>query len=88
MHSYVNKLAPTLVQFLGGLQDLTGWSFSVLMGGPTPDAGGEIEACSLHVGTTELGNTFDQMYPEFGSGIMLSYKNFLERVSGELLVAD
>lgn len=31
--SYIDRVAPTLSQFLQNLQELTGWSFSVLMAG-------------------------------------------------------
>lgn len=81
--SYIDRLAPTLGHFLNGLQELTGWSFTVLMGGPTPEAGGKIEACSIHVGKTQVGNTFDQACPEFTTGIMRPYREFLDRVAGE-----
>ena len=72
-----------LAQFLTGLQELTGWSFSVLMGGPSPENGGKVKACSLHVGVTNLGSMFDQAYPDFNNGIMWPYKDFLDCVSGE-----
>ncbi|KAF8418380.1 hypothetical protein L210DRAFT_3511088, partial [Boletus edulis BED1] len=75
---YIDRLAPTFAQFLGGLQELMGWSFTVLMGGPTPEAGGKIEACSIHVGKTQIGNTFDRACPNFTGTIMQPYKSFLE----------
>ena len=68
MHSYVDRLGPTLGHFFKGLQELTGWSFTILMGGPSPEMGGQIEACSVHVGSMALGHTFDQAHPNFTSG--------------------
>jgi len=75
-----------LAQFLGGMQGLTSWSFSILMGGPSPENGGRVEACSLHVSVTDLGSMFDQAYPEFNNGIMWPYKEFLDHVPGEWLM--
>lgn len=85
--SYIDRVAPTLSQFLQNLQELTGWSFSVLMGGPIPEAAEKIEAFSLHVGKNNLGHTFDQAHPAFRSGIMVTYQNFIEKVPGKLFVA-
>ncbi|KAG9309048.1 hypothetical protein JVU11DRAFT_11066 [Chiua virens] len=81
---YIGRVAPTLGHFLKGLQELTGWSFSVLMGGPSPEASGRVEAYSVHVGTTQLGNTFDQAHPNFAETFMQPYKSFLDRVSASL----
>lgn len=67
------------------LQDLTGWSFTVLMGGPCPATGGKIETCGFHVGKTNLGYAFDQAYANYSSGIMAPYRGFLDRVYGESL---
>lgn len=75
-------------QFFQGLQELTGWSFSVLMGGPIPESGGKIEAFSLHVGKNDLGHSFDQAHPAFRSGIMAPYQSFIERVSGKPFIAS
>ena len=80
MHSYIDRLGPTLGHFFKGLQELTGWSFTVLMGGPSPEMGGQIKACSVHVGSMALGHMFDQAHPNFTSGIMQPYKAFLEKV--------
>lgn len=85
-HSYVNRLAPTLAHLLGGLQELMGWSFCILIGGPMPETGGNIEACSLHVGSSNLGYTFDQAYPDFALNIMCLFRSFLDQVSGELSI--
>ncbi|KAG6373957.1 hypothetical protein JVT61DRAFT_6122 [Boletus reticuloceps] len=63
-----------LAQFFTGFQELTSWSFSMLMGGPLPENRGKVEACSLHVGMTNLGSTF------FNNGIMRPYKEFLNCV--------
>jgi hypothetical protein len=82
-HSYVDKVASTLAHLLGGLQELTGWSFCVLIGGLTSETGGNIEMCSLHVGKTDLGYTFDQVNPDFTSNIIRPFRSFLDKVPGK-----
>ncbi|KAH0834756.1 hypothetical protein J3R83DRAFT_10341 [Lanmaoa asiatica] len=77
---YIDQLVLTLAQFLTGMQGVTGWSFSILMGRPSPENGGKVEACSLHVSVTDLGSTFDQAYTGFNNGIMRPYKEFLDHV--------
>ncbi|KAG1887286.1 hypothetical protein F4604DRAFT_1917093 [Suillus subluteus] len=73
-------LPGALTEFFNELQRLTGYVVTVLMGGPTPAMGGQIDIQSFHVGATEVGNQFDQAYPEFNSGIMRPWKEFVKRV--------
>ncbi|KIK76367.1 hypothetical protein PAXRUDRAFT_18273 [Paxillus rubicundulus Ve08.2h10] len=74
---YIDKLAPTLAHFFHKLHEVTGWAFTILMGGPSDRLGGSIDVNSFHVGVTRLGNLFDQAYPEFNSGIMRPFSEFL-----------
>ncbi|KAG2110057.1 hypothetical protein BD769DRAFT_1392363 [Suillus cothurnatus] len=73
-------LPGTLNKFFNELQRLTGLVFTVLIGGPTPTMGGQIEVQSFHVGATEVGNQFNQVYPEFDLGIMQPWKEFVKLV--------
>ncbi|KAG1892031.1 hypothetical protein F4604DRAFT_1912762 [Suillus subluteus] len=77
---YIDRLPGTLNEFFNELQRLTGLVFTVLMGGPTPTMGGQIEVQSFHVGATEIGNQFDQAYPEFDLEIMRPWKEFVKHV--------
>ncbi|KAG6379315.1 hypothetical protein JVT61DRAFT_11772 [Boletus reticuloceps] len=77
---YIDKLGPMLGYFFKGLQEATRWSFTVLMGGPSAATGGRVEACSIHVGSTVLGHTFDQVHPNFTTDFMQPYKAFLDKV--------
>ncbi|KAG1857818.1 hypothetical protein F4604DRAFT_1685113 [Suillus subluteus] len=77
---YIDKLPGVISEFFNELQRLTGLVFMVLMGGPTPAMGGQIDVQSFHVGVTEIGNQFDLAYPEFNSGIMRPWKEFVKRV--------
>ncbi|KAG2083883.1 hypothetical protein BD769DRAFT_1682477 [Suillus cothurnatus] len=77
---YIDRLPGTLNEFFNELQRLTGLVFTVLIGGPTPTMGGQIEVQSFHVGATEVGNQFDQAYPEFDLGIMRPWKEFVKPV--------
>ncbi|KAG1851624.1 hypothetical protein DFJ58DRAFT_728845 [Suillus subalutaceus] len=72
------KLLGALTEFFNELQRLTSYVFTVLMGGPTPVMGDEIDIQSFHVGITEVGNQFNQVYPEFNSGIMQPWKEFVK----------
>jgi hypothetical protein len=80
IHRYINRIPGTLNEFFNELQRLTGLIFTVLIGGPTPTMGGQIEVQSFHVGATEVGNQFDQAFPEFDLGIMQPWKEFIKRV--------
>jgi hypothetical protein len=77
----INRLPEFLAEIFQELQRLTGWSFTVLMGGPTPAlSGGKLDISSFHVGESKMGNLFSKAYPEFNDGIMKPYAEFLKRV--------
>ncbi|KAH7905402.1 hypothetical protein BJ138DRAFT_1230021 [Hygrophoropsis aurantiaca] len=76
----IENLPAVLSKFLDELARVTGWAFTVLMGGPNPSLGGQIDINSFHVGKTELGNLFNRSYPDFETRIMKPYSEFLERV--------
>lgn len=80
IYRYIDRLPGVLTEFFNELQRLTGLVFTVLMGGPTPAMGGQVDVQSFHVGATEIGNQFDLAYPEFNSGIMRPWKEFVKRV--------
>lgn len=75
----IDQLVDILAEFFQELERLTGWSFSVLMGGPTPALGGKIDVSSFHVGRTEMGNLFSEAYPHFNSLIMKPWVEFINR---------
>ncbi|KAG1740556.1 hypothetical protein EDD22DRAFT_959174 [Suillus occidentalis] len=57
---YIDKLPGVLSEFFDELQRLTGLVFMVLMGGPTPAMGGQIDVQSFHVvRETETQNVSD-----------------------------
>ncbi|KAG1719438.1 uncharacterized protein EDB91DRAFT_1257662 [Suillus paluster] len=76
----LTKLATVANQFLKGLADATGLSFSLLIGGPSVELGGMIDVWSFHVGMTKLGNNFSQAYPKFESEIVGPFQDYLYRV--------
>lgn len=55
------------------------------MGGPIPETGGKIEACSLHSGIIDLENTFDHAYLGFNNGIMQPCREFIDHMTGRWL---
>ncbi|KAG1764620.1 hypothetical protein EDD22DRAFT_951550 [Suillus occidentalis] len=79
----LTKLATVANQFLKGLADATGLSFSLLVGGPSVELGGMIDVWSFHVGTTKLGNNFSQAYPKFESEVVGPFRDYLYRVYPE-----
>ncbi|KAG1751488.1 uncharacterized protein EDB91DRAFT_1078263 [Suillus paluster] len=71
----LEKLAAISNKFLKGLAEATGFSFSLLAGGPSPD---------FHVGHTKFGNDFSKAYPEFERGIIAPFRDYLYRVYPDL----
>ncbi|KAG1827958.1 hypothetical protein EV424DRAFT_1345110 [Suillus variegatus] len=76
----LEKLAAMVNKFLKGLADATGFSFSLLAGGPSPELGGLIDVYSFHVGETKFGNDFSKAYPDFEDAIMSPFRDYLYRV--------
>ncbi|KAG1745666.1 hypothetical protein EDB19DRAFT_1826664 [Suillus lakei] len=85
---YISKIGAILTRFFEELHVMTGWTFSVLMGGPDPVAGGMLDISSFHVGTTKLGNRFSQAYPQFTTNVMLPYLEFVHRAFPEATVSS
>ncbi|KAG2366910.1 hypothetical protein BDR07DRAFT_1479683 [Suillus spraguei] len=77
---YLIIKSDVLTEFFEELQRVTGYVFTVLIGGPTPAMGGKIDMQSFHIGAVEVGNQFDQAYLMFNSGIMRPWKEFAKCV--------
>ncbi|KAG2746810.1 hypothetical protein P692DRAFT_20708876, partial [Suillus brevipes Sb2] len=73
----VPRLTEILSTFFGELHEATGWTFSVLLGGPDPSNEGAIDVSSLHVGSTKLGNRFNQAFAKFNDNVMVPYYEFV-----------
>ncbi|KAG2047145.1 hypothetical protein BDR06DRAFT_976977 [Suillus hirtellus] len=75
----LTKLATIANQFLKGLADATGLSFSLLIGGPSAELGmfyirdSKLESRN----DTQLGNNFSQAYPKFESEIVGPFRDYL-----------
>ncbi|KAG2109146.1 hypothetical protein DEU56DRAFT_762468 [Suillus clintonianus] len=79
----IPRLTEILSTFFGELHEATGWTFSVLLGGPDPSNGGAIDVSSLHVGSTKLGNRFNHAFSKFNDNVMLPYYEFVSHVFPE-----
>ncbi|KAG1723406.1 uncharacterized protein EDB91DRAFT_1255639 [Suillus paluster] len=71
------------LNLFGELHEATGWTFSVLLGGPDPSNEGAIDISSLHVGSTKLGNRFNHVFSKFNENVMLPYYEFVSHVFPE-----
>ncbi|KAI6146259.1 hypothetical protein BKA82DRAFT_4356660 [Pisolithus tinctorius] len=77
--SNIQQCAPALTQILTHLSQKTGWSFSVLMGGPDPaDAEEQCVVASLHIGKNRCGLNFAESYCHFDSTVVQAYVEFLD----------
>ncbi|KAG1721858.1 uncharacterized protein EDB91DRAFT_1256317 [Suillus paluster] len=79
----VLRFTEILSTFFGELHEATGWTFSVLLGGPDPSNGGTIDVSSLHVGSMKLGNRFNQAFANFNDNVMVPYYEFVSHVFPE-----
>ncbi|KAG6810165.1 hypothetical protein H0H92_013029 [Tricholoma furcatifolium] len=73
----LKELPTFLGNVLHGLRQRTGWSFSVLMGGPDPSIRGEINVASFHVGENGAGLEFGKAVANFDRDFMEPYTEFL-----------
>ncbi|KAI5992360.1 hypothetical protein F5J12DRAFT_897249 [Pisolithus orientalis] len=77
--SNIQQCMPALIQILTHLSQKTGWSFSVLMGGPDPaDAEEQCVVASLHIGKNRCGLNFAESYHHFDSTVVQAYAEFLD----------
>ncbi|KIM57479.1 hypothetical protein SCLCIDRAFT_10445 [Scleroderma citrinum Foug A] len=77
--SNIQQCAPALQQILDHLSRKTGWSFSILMGGPDPiEPEGQCVVVSLHTGNNSHGKKFGESYSAFDSTIVQVYAEFLD----------
>ncbi|KAG1803229.1 uncharacterized protein BJ212DRAFT_1487094 [Suillus subaureus] len=76
---YGRKLAAMVNKFLMGLADATGFSFSLLVGGPSPELCGLIDVYSFHICKMKYGNDFSKAYLEFESTIMSPFRDYLHQ---------
>ncbi|KAG1844380.1 hypothetical protein F4604DRAFT_1937589 [Suillus subluteus] len=70
----LEKLAAMVNKFLKGLADATGFSFSLLAGGPSPELSGLVDVYR------QFGNDFSKAYPDFENTIMSPFRDYLYRV--------
>lgn len=80
----ISRLMEILLTFFSELHNSTGWAFSILLGGPDPANGGKLDVSSLHIGTTTLGNRFNQACPKFKERVMVPYFEFASRAFRKL----
>jgi hypothetical protein len=72
---------PTVIKnFCEAMSVRTGWSFSVLTGGPDPAANGTIRTIGIHVGQNTYGHSFGRAMPDFLETYMKPYSTFLHGV--------
>ncbi|KAF7977147.1 hypothetical protein HWV62_4559 [Athelia sp. TMB] len=76
----INLLPSYLEAVLSEASRRTGWSFSVLMGGPMPVNNGDIQTASINIGHTTTGITFKDTYREFETAVVRPYTEFLRVV--------
>ncbi|KAG1834246.1 hypothetical protein EV424DRAFT_1341524 [Suillus variegatus] len=69
----IPRLTEILSTFFGELHEATGWTFSVLLGGPDP----------LNGGSTKLGNRFNHAFAKFNDNVMVPYYEFVSHVFPE-----
>ncbi|KAG1750319.1 hypothetical protein EDD22DRAFT_957945 [Suillus occidentalis] len=86
----IEKLAAISNKFLKGLAEATGFSFSLLASGPSPECNGSIDIYrhAFHVGHTKFENNFSKAYPEFERGVMAPFRDYLYRVYSDLAILN
>ncbi|KDQ29896.1 hypothetical protein PLEOSDRAFT_167688 [Pleurotus ostreatus PC15] len=58
----------------------TGWSFTLLAGGPDPINGGRLNSIGIHLGENSAGLSFGKANPHFSNSVLNPYAEFLSTV--------
>jgi hypothetical protein len=69
--------------FLEAMVKRTGWSFTLVGGGPDGAKDGKIRTISLHTGKDAYGQTFPKAIPDYLETVLVPYSKFLESVYRE-----
>ncbi|TFK61988.1 hypothetical protein BDN72DRAFT_903600, partial [Pluteus cervinus] len=77
----INLCPALLYEVISTAARNTGWSITVLMGGPHPDLDGKLDMRSIHVGETSTGSRFPATLATFETDILGPYYDFLRLVN-------
>ncbi|KAF9456589.1 hypothetical protein BDZ94DRAFT_1315014 [Collybia nuda] len=88
MADTIQSLPTILDQVFEELSLRTGWTFSVISGGPDPINGGRIATLAYHRGKNGLGMSFGKAHPTFEDTILLPFAHFLKGVYPSSLCAS
>lgn len=80
LSSAINELPAITHKFFEQLTEASGWSFTLLMGGPSPEQAGKIISAAHHTGITHLGHDFGAAFRGFQDEIVAPYQGFLRQV--------
>ncbi|KAF8958686.1 hypothetical protein BDZ97DRAFT_1923448 [Flammula alnicola] len=78
-----SSLHEVIWDFCKRMGERTGWSFSVLAGGPDPSANGDIATIGIHTGCNTYGHSFRKAFGNYDSAILLTFSSFLHSVYPE-----
>jgi hypothetical protein len=81
-------LPSSVKSFCEEMQMRTGWSFTVLCGGPEPTNDGRIRTIAIHVGVDRFGQIFSKAQGEFTEKFVNPFSAFLQNVYCMYILTD
>ena len=74
-----SSLPNMISDFLEAMAKRTGWSFTMIGGGPDGANEDKIRTISLHTGKDVYGQTFPKAIPDYKETILVPYSKFLKK---------
>ncbi|KAF8950642.1 hypothetical protein BDZ97DRAFT_1770995 [Flammula alnicola] len=78
-----SSLHEVIRDFCETMGERTGWSFSILAGGPDPSANGDIATVGIHTGRNAYGHSFRKAFGNYENAILVLFSTFLHSVYPE-----
>ena len=75
-----SSLPDMIGDFLEAIAKCTGWSFTLVGGGPDGAKGSKIRTISLHTGKDAYGQMLPKAIPDYLETVLVPYSKFLESV--------